>query len=136
MEMEAESMMECNVCLNKFKYYELQNPRFCCSVRLCSECYWETDICPQCRSIGTVDGIIASLDLCAETLGKENELLKRENELQEKENEMQKDTIRLLKRENELQEEKIRLLKEHKELQKNRMKIMSEMLDSDASEDE
>ena len=43
--------MECNVCLNKFKDYELQNPRWCCSVRLCKDCYKKTISCPQCRNI-------------------------------------------------------------------------------------
>ena len=48
--MEMESVMECNVCLNKFKNFELQNPRWCCSVRLCKDCYGKTDSCPQCRN--------------------------------------------------------------------------------------
>ena len=43
-------MESCNVCLNKFKDYELQNPRWCCSVRLCKGCYGKTDSCPQCRN--------------------------------------------------------------------------------------
>jgi len=47
MEIKMES---CNVCLNKFKDYELQNPRWCCSVRLCKDCYGKTDSCPQCRN--------------------------------------------------------------------------------------
>ena len=120
--MEAESTMECNVCLNKFKYYELQNPRFCCSVRLCSECYWETDICPQCRSYGAVDNIISDLE-------QDKELLKEENEVLKDNNSLLKDNNRLLKENLERQEETIRLLKD-------RMKIMSEMLVSYASKDE
>ena len=93
MEMEAESMMECNVCLNKFKYYELQNPRFCCSVRLCSECYWETDICPQCRSIGTVDYIIADYKQDKELVEENNRLLKEILEREKEENRLLKERI-------------------------------------------
>ena len=44
--------MECGVCLGKFKDFELQNPRFCCSVKLCKDCYNGTTICPQCRFKG------------------------------------------------------------------------------------
>ena len=40
---------ECNVCLSKFKEFELQNPRFCCTVKLCKDCYKSTSRCPQCR---------------------------------------------------------------------------------------
>ena len=113
--MEAESTMECNVCLNKFKNFELQNPRFCCSVRLCNYCYWETNSCPQCRSIGTVDNIISDLEQDKELLEEENEVLKDNNSLLKENLERQEETIRLLK---------------------DRMKTMSEMIVSYASKDE
>ena len=118
-----ESMMEsCNVCLNKFKDFELQNPRWCCSVRLCSKCYWETNSCPRCRSIGAVDNAISDLEQDKELLEEKIEALKDNNSLL-------KDNNRLLKENLERQEETIRLLKD-------RMKTMSEMIVSYASKDE
>ena len=43
-------MSKCDVCHDEFKDFELQNPRWCCSVKLCGECYKSTDSCPQCRT--------------------------------------------------------------------------------------
>ena len=51
-------MDKCNVCLCEFKDFELQNPRFCCSVKLCNACYIKTGCCPQCRASGMSNGCI------------------------------------------------------------------------------
>lgn len=36
---EVMATLECNICLQAFKHHELQNPRFCCSVRMCQSCF-------------------------------------------------------------------------------------------------
>lgn len=52
-------MTSCAICLEEFARWELQNPKFCCSVLLCQSCYTETKniSCPQCRNGSSTFGL-------------------------------------------------------------------------------
>lgn len=40
----------CTICSKEFAKWELQNPRYCCSLQQCQSCYTSNTSCPQCGS--------------------------------------------------------------------------------------
>lgn len=41
--------VHCNICLLQFADYKVQNPNYCCSIKLCVTCFKRCESCPQCR---------------------------------------------------------------------------------------
>ena len=59
-------MDNCNVCLNEYPVYKLQNTRYCCTAKICKDCQDRCISCPVCRAEADNDALIRLQEELAE----------------------------------------------------------------------